>query len=222
MSDLNFNWVKENFETQENFVFFDIGCAILKHSSTSEMQKILPNGKYYAFEAANHWNDINGECDNKEYAKEAGINYYHCAVSDIDGEIDLIPSLTENGQRHPWSSSIFKMNDATSTKIYGNPYSVKSIRLETFCKENNVTPDFIHIDVEGAELKVFKNIGQYKPKFIWAETCTFQHYDTKITTKEFHKYMESIGYHIISYSNGNDTLYGLDGFKTTPYCSKFL
>ena len=215
MSEMNFNWVKENFENQENFVFFDIGCAILKDSPTSNMQKILTNGKYYAFEAANHWNDINGGIDNKEYAKEAGINYYHYAVSDIDGEINLIPSLTENGQQHLWSSSIFKMNDTTSTKIYGNPYSVKSIRLETFCKNENVTPDFIHIDVEGAELKVFKNIGQYKPKCIWAETCTFEHYDTKTTTKEFHKYMQSIGYYII-YSD-YDTLYCKNGFEFTPY-----
>ena len=217
MSDLNFNWVKQNFETQKDFVFFDIGCANLEASPSTEMMKHFPNAKYYAWEAANHWNDINAKCDNKEYAKKAGINYYHCAVSDIDGEVLINPSISQFGKSHPWSSSIFKMheNHSPAGKIYGNPYSVKSIRLETFCKENNLISDFIHIDVEGAEFKVFQNMGEYKPKCIWAETGVFDHYITGITTKEFYDYMKSIGYYIIH--SENDTLFCKNEFEFTPY-----
>lgn len=215
MSALNFDWVKENFKNQENFVFFDIGCTALFCSPSVEMKNRLPDGKYYAFEAANHWNDIKGECDNNQFVDDLGINYYHCAVCHIDGEVTLIPSISEYGNVHPWSSSIFKLNDTSSGKIYGEPYSVKSIRLETFCKENKVIPDFIHIDAEGSELKIVQNMGVYKPICIWAETNTFEHYATGTTKEEFNTYMQSIGYH--SLYDSYDTLYCQNGFEFTPY-----
>jgi hypothetical protein len=107
-------------------------------------------------------------------------------------------------------------------QVYGDPVTIDSIRLETFCKEHNITPDFIHIDVEGAELKVFQNIGEYKPKCIWAEIGAFQCYDSNTSVYEFNQLMTNMGYYMVygPPDNNSDALYCLSDFKITPYIPK--
>lgn len=218
MSFLNTPWIVENFGKKENFTFFEIGSAEIGiNSQVAKIKRLLPNGKYYAFEAANHWHE-----SNEIQAIEFGIEYFKYAICDIDGDILFHPSLTQNGEKHLLSSSIFNLDRSpgsnTFGKEYGDPYVVKGIRLETFCKNFNVSPDFIHIDVEGAELKVFQNIGEYKPKCIWTEIGAFKHYDTGTTFEEFNDYLEQLGYykaHVEDHQN--DALYCQVGFDITPY-----
>ena len=103
-------------------------------------------------------------------------------------------------------------------QIYGDPVTIDSLRLETFCKEHNVIPDFIHIDVEGAELKVFQNIGKYKPNCIWAEVGGFNCYDSNTSYEEFNQLMTDMGYYMVyGPPNVADALYCLTDFKITPY-----
>ena len=212
MSYLNLEWIKENFD-KDNFVFFEVGTAYI--DTSMKIRSLMPNATIYAFEAANHWHE-----SNEKAATENQIHYIKCAVSDIDGEILLHPSETQYGEPHPWSSSIFELyrgpNCFTHGKEYGEPYAVNSIRLETFCKEHNVCPDVIQIDVEGAELKVFQNIGEYKPKCVWAEVGAFGHYATGTSYEEFNSYMTSIGYRLV-FEGSYDSLYCLTDITTTPY-----
>lgn len=218
MSFLNTNWVIDNFSKKENFTFFEIGSAQLGNtSSIAKVKNSLPGGKYYAFEAASHWHE-----QNELNAIKLGIEYFKYAICDVDGDVLFHPSLTQNGEEHLWSSSIFNLDTNSNTfgKEYGEPYLVKAIRLETFCKNLNVFPDFIHIDVEGAELKVFQNIGEYKPKCIWTEIGAFKHYDTGTTFEEFNAYLEQLGYYkVFTESHQNDALYCQVGFDITPYTS---
>ena len=214
MSLLNLDWLVENFD-KESFTFFEIGLAGMGQSMSFELKKRIPKGKYYTFEAAEYWHDLN-----EEIALKHEINYYKYAVCDIDGEVLFYPSLTQNEQAHTLSSSIFELYKGpycnSFDKEYGEPYIVKSTRLETFCNDNNISPDFIHIDVEGAELKVFQNIGKYKPKCIWTEISGFAHYNTKTNIEEFNSYLESIGYYLVCVKEA-DALYCLKDFEITEY-----
>jgi FkbM family methyltransferase len=214
MSLLNLDWIVENFN-KESFTFFEIGLAGMGQSMSFELKKRIPNGKYYTFEAAEYWHDLNEQISLKHE-----INYYKYAVCDIDGEVLFYPSLTQNGQAHTLSSSIFELYKGPYCNLfdkeYGVPYIVKSTRLETFCNDNNISPDFIHIDVEGAELKVFQNIGKYKPKCIWTEISGFAHYNTKTNIEEFNSYLESIGYYLVCVKEA-DALYCLKDFEITAY-----
>jgi FkbM family methyltransferase len=216
--EINLDWIVENFN-KESFTFFEIGLAGIQQSMSFELKKRIPKGKYCTFEAAEYWHDLN-----EEIALKHKINYYKYAVCDIDGEVLFYPSLTQNGQVHTLSSSIFELYKGphcnTFGKEYGEPYMVNSIKLETFCRENNITPDFIHIDVEGAELKVLSNMGKYKPKCIWTEICGFAHYDTKTSIDEFNSFMESIGYYLVYVDpefTTADALYCLNEFEITSY-----
>jgi len=212
MSFFNFEWLKQNFD-KDNFVFFEIGTAYI--DTSIRVRSLFPTSEIYAFEAAVYWHE-----ENEELAAQHNIKYFRYAVCDRDGEILFYPSETQNGEIHVWSSSIFELRDAqdnnTFGKKYGKPYLVKSIRLDTFCNEHNVCPDMIHIDVEGAEFKVFQGIGPYRPKCVWAEVGTFGHYDTGIDYDDFNSLMESLGYYLLERFD-NDALYCLNGIIPTTY-----
>ena len=215
MTSLNLSWVKENFS--ETFTLFDIGAADMEVSKA--IRNIIPAANLYAFEAFNYWH-----ARNEEVALLERIHYYKGAVCDTDGSIIFHPCLTQHGYDHPFSGSIFKPLDSHvdfHQQVYGDPYAINCIRLETFCKEFNVTPDFIHIDVEGAEVKVFQNIGLYKPKCVWAEIGAFECYDTNTSFSAFNLLMTDMGYYMAYVpQDKNDALYCLTDFKITPYIPK--
>jgi FkbM family methyltransferase len=178
------------------------------------VKRTIPTAKLYGFEAFDYWH-----AGNEETAFKEDIHYFKGAVSDIDGTIMFNPSLTQHEKDHPFSGSIFKPLDhhlEFHQQVYGEPLLISSIRLETFCKEFNVTPDFIHIDTEGAEFKIFQNIGEYKPKCVWSEICGFQVYDTHTSFDDFDLLMTTLGYYKV-YSDNSDALYCQLGFEITPY-----
>ena len=211
MTELNLTWIKETFN-KENRVVFDIGAANMEVSKS--IRHMIPSAKLYAFEAFNFWHT-----ENENAALQLSINYFKVAVCDIDGTTIFHPCLTQHRKNHPFSGSIFRPMDFHTElheQVYSDPITIDSIRLETFCKEHNITPDFIHIDVEGAELKVFQNIGEYKPKCIWAETCAFGCYDTNITIDDLDSLLSELGYYKV-YQGNADTLYCQTAFEITPY-----
>lgn len=213
MTQLNLEWVQANFN-KENIIIFDIGAADMEISKT--IRHMIPTAKLYAFEAFDFWHERN-----EKTSAQLDINYFKVAVSDIDGTRIFHPCLTEHGRDYPYSGSIFRPMDFHTKfheQIYGDPVTIDSIRLETFCKEHNVTPDFIHIDVEGAELKVFQNIGEYKPKCIWAEVGEFSCYESNTSFEEFNQLMIDMGYYMVyGPPNGPDALYCLNDFQITSY-----
>jgi hypothetical protein len=56
MTNLNLNWVKENFN-KENLVVFDIGAADMEVSKM--IRQMIPAAKLYAFEAFDFWHERN-------------------------------------------------------------------------------------------------------------------------------------------------------------------
>jgi hypothetical protein len=102
---------------------------------------------------------------------------------------------------------------------WGNGYTVPSTTLEAFCTEHNVSPDFIHIDVQGAEHKVFSAIGNIRPSIVWAEISEFNMYDTGTTYDDFRTLLESLGYSE-KFKDSWDALYTLNGINVKEYESK--
>jgi len=211
MTVLNLDWVKENFN-KENLVVFDIGAADMEVSKI--IRHMIPTASLYAFEAFDYWHE-----ENEKTSLQLGIHYYKGAVSGIDGTVAFNPCLTEQGRNHPFSGSIFAPLSShvdAHQQVYGDQVTIHSIRLETFCEEHGVTPDFIHIDVEGAEVQVLANMGKHKPKCIWAETCAFSCYDTSVTCDDLDSLLTALGYYKV-YAGSADSLYCQIGFNITPY-----
>ncbi len=131
-------------------IFFDIGAHIGLYSLP--VSRVLKQGgMIYAFEPAER------NCD---------LFVKHLEYNDI-GNVRLIPSLV--GETTEDRASFYEDKDVdgmNSVVLPKNPHlytrtEKKQISLDDFCRENNVVPEVIKIDVEGAELNVLKGGHAY-------------------------------------------------------------
>lgn len=212
MSNFNTNWIKENFS--KDLTIFYIGAAGLNEVITFRNE--LPESNLHAFECSNYWIERHPIYT---LSKKFDINYHHFAISDTVGKINFYPCLQLKNQDWPVSSSIYEPTKRLHYLSFSEPIQVESNTLENFCLQHNVNPDFIHIDVQGAEFSVFSKMGICLPKAIWTEICEFDNYKTGVTYTKFKELMISLGYELF-YSDGPDELYKLKTFKCSNYVSK--
>jgi FkbM family methyltransferase len=126
---------------ESNSVVFDIGGHLGYFSCLSS--KLAPDGNVHVFE-------IDPKCynlieKNLKLNNISNVKINNYAVSDHNG-FEKIP-LLEN------PNAGLKMN--SNAKDY---VDVKAIQIDDYVSENNVVPNFIKIDVEGAELKVLNGM----------------------------------------------------------------
>ena len=122
----------------------DIGANIGYY--TIKFAKKYPKSIIHAFEPMNtsysflKKNILENNVETNTYC-------YNVALSESCGEIDFFVPPT-NGTN---ASIINVSGDINSKKVI-----TKTLTLDHWCKDQNVIPDFIKCDVEGAELLVFK------------------------------------------------------------------
>lgn len=169
------------------------------------------------------------------------IKCYPYALSDKNGFEKFYvssgqPDGTENDN---WnygnkSSSLFPPNPGykkLSWLKYNNIIEVECKTLYSFCKENNIKIiDFIHMDVQGAELKVLKGADNFirQVKVIWLEVENVPIYLEQPLKKDIETFMKVIHFKkIIDTANNKDSgdqLYiNLDFFKRyAPFILKIV
>jgi FkbM family methyltransferase len=209
MSDINLQWLTDNFSNRP-IVIYDIGCADIVGDSQS-FKLTFPQAEIYAFECSHYWKE-----HNTLHASNMGIHYHHIAIADHCNGVTFYPSDKNYEQEWPWSGSIYSpdSNLVNVGLTFGEAYTVPSTTLNEFCKEHP-TPNFIHIDAQGAEYSIFKDMEVY-PEAIWAEIGAFHLYDTSITCEQFNDMMLSKGY-IQKYIDHNDALYVYNDTNFTEY-----
>jgi len=135
----------------------DIGSWHLGQSI--EFLDLLPDTKVYAFEA----NPKNYEECGNSYSRLQGyfknnLKVYNTALNDTPGKINFYPVISEN----EGASSKYKFMQGHTEKYFNkswiqNEIEVDATTLDIWSKENNINKvDIIWIDVQGAELDVFK------------------------------------------------------------------
>lgn len=197
MSSFNLNWIKQCGIDNGKLTIFDIGAH--NFSDSINFKQSFPKSTVYAFEA----DKINVDKYGKN-ATDFGVNVVNLALSDSDGEATFYNSETMNGSEWTCSGSLMKpvtkngTNEGTHAGLLYNieGYKVKTAKLETYCTENNLNPNVLHIDVQGAEKYVMSAIGKFRPEIIFAETCEFDVYETNTSLQEFDALMNSLGYEI--------------------------
>ena len=196
MSSFNHNWIDQYVSNKNELVIFDIGAFDFKDSITFKNK--FPIARVYAFEA-----DESNIQKYARFAENAGVNVFNIAISNKNGETTFYNSETLYTGTWTSSGSILKPNTrANSNEGIHHPglrfnttgYSVKCKTLETFCNENNITPNVLHIDVQGAEKLVMSALGNYRPEIVFAETCEFDTYQSNTNIQEFDQLMNDLGY----------------------------
>jgi FkbM family methyltransferase len=174
MTTFNTSWIGKFVERPS--VIFDVGA--FDCTDALRFKQAFPRSQVVAFEACP---DNYVTIDLPKMA-QLGVEVHHLAVCEQDGETDFY-SNTDSGQPG-MSGSILIPTEKLKTEHthlrFLSGRKVKSTRLDTFCHQHEIhCPDVLHIDVQGAELKVLQGLGDLRPKMIYLEineTREFNHY----------------------------------------------
>ena len=96
----------------------------------------------------------------------------------------LLSPSEELKKHHPWLK-------------FNSQIDVKTQRMDSFCEERKIdSVDFIHMDVQGAELQVLAGAGGLlnEIKAIWLEVENVELYQSQPLKKEVEKFMHSHGF----------------------------
>jgi FkbM family methyltransferase len=109
-----------------------------------------------------------------------------------------------------------KHKEVSAFIIFDRTVTVETITLDKFCKENNIRSiDFIHMDVQGAELRVLQGALNSLRfiKAIWLEVSTIELYKDQPLAGDIETFMSDNGFAMV-----RDCLYGISGERL--YISK--
>lgn len=132
----------------ENDIFFDLG-ANYGYYSLLASKLVGPQGKVFSFEP---------DPENFIFLKKnkrGNISILNKAVADLNGVVDFYKKRLSKDKMN----STIDIENLPRISSKDEPYkkiTVESITLDNFCSKNGIYPDFIKIDVEGAEEKVLK------------------------------------------------------------------
>jgi len=200
---------------------FDIGAhkgGYLYHF----VNKVGRSGKVYAFEPQTVL--YNYLVRMKAAFKWDNVIIDHKALSDINGAASLYIPANHGRPSSPGASIV-------SSENFGD-YKTEEITTETldsYCLKNDIKPDFLKIDVEGNELKVFKGgmavLSKYRPKILFE--CEERHIGKEKVLETF-QFLESLGYkgkfikgaEIVPLDTFDFILHQTAGRE--PYCNNFI
>lgn len=112
-------------------------------------------------------------------------------VSNTNGEIDFfIEELTGQNNTLLKNFQRFQQNQESAyVQVDYQQVIVESIRLDDFIEQSGYQPDFIKIDVEGAELSVLESAEQYLKKHQPGMMV-----EVNVKIKEVFDYLQDLGY----------------------------
>jgi FkbM family methyltransferase len=129
-------------------IFFDIGANIGYYSLLAS-KLIAENGKVFSFEPDPDILKI------LQKNKRDNITIVDKVISDVEGRVDFY-SRKNIGEKAISTINLENFQSTSLSKIEYIKIKSESTTLDSFCFLNNIFPDFIKIDVEGAEEKVIK------------------------------------------------------------------
>lgn len=222
------------FNKKERLTIFDIGGC--EGEESIRYSKLFPFSNIYIFEPL----PLNQELILKNISKYQAINVKLVpnAVSDKDemSEFYVSSGHPENMQNDEnWnfgnkSSSLLKPdeNNMIEWLKFKQKIKVQSIRLKNFLKETKINVvDFVHMDVQGAELKVLKGAKEYlgQIKAIWLEVSEIELYKKQPLRLDIEVFMERKGFFLLKSEFNNkfgDQLYvNKKYFKIITILNKF-
>lgn len=156
-------FVSQKFKNKNDVkVIFDIGAC---HALESvEFAKRFKDARIFTFEA----NPVSYEVCLKNTQDYPSITVINQAVNDFDGKCKFYPmdkdkTITTWEDGNQGASSLYKSNGSYDhiEKYVQYEIEVPCTRLDTFCEKNNIDQvDIIWMDLQGAELKALKSLGE--------------------------------------------------------------
>jgi len=189
------------FNKTELLEVFDVGAC--EGFDSIKYQIKFPNSRIHLFEPLKK--NIDLAKDNFEEFKIKNYIINEEAISDEIGfqEFFISSGHPENAENYEdWdygnkSSSLLKPEKVSKTHPwlkFEEIINVKTNTLELYCQKNNIKDiDILHLDVQGAELKVLKGAKNYidNIKLIWLEVEQIELYKDQPLKKEIEDFLNS-------------------------------
>lgn len=198
--------ILELFNINDKLVIFDIGAC--EGLSSVRYLSIFKNATVYAFEPLP--NNYKKVLKNKNKYNLKNLNVFELGLSSKNGEAFFYVSsgkppnkdkpLDNSSEFGNKSSSLYKPN---KTKVvhpwleFKETITIRTQTLESFSNEKNIKSiDFIHMDVQGAELMVLEGANNYidKIKSIWLEVEKIELYEKQALKKDIENFLHKNGF----------------------------
>jgi FkbM family methyltransferase len=194
------------FKKDESLIIFDIGAC--EGESSIQYSRLFPKAKIYAFEPLPA--NIQLIRDNFKKYNIENATYLNKALSSQNGHAEFYVSSgqPENVLETDWdfgnkSSSLLapeKDLEKFGFLHFDKKIQVETLTLKTFCNSNNIKSiDFIHMDVQGAELMVLEGAGDFiaSVKAIWLEVSKLHFYKDQPLENDIRDFMASNNFILI-------------------------
>jgi FkbM family methyltransferase len=154
------------------------------------LKQVGDKGKVFAFEPQSNLYEYIKKI--KALFRWDNVTIEHLALSDTAGAVTLyIPTNKVKKASSPGATIVEHIDHSN----FGATENVLTETLDAYCTRHNVKPDFLKIDVEGNELKIFmggiETLKKYKPKIIVEIEARHVGQEKVLETFEF---MKSLGY----------------------------
>jgi FkbM family methyltransferase len=191
------------FDQNSKLTIFDIGACEAEDSI--RYSNLFPESIVYAFEPlpANYQKCLL----NIQKYKKQNIKIFNLALANQVGESNFYVSSgrPEGTENENWdygnkSSSIFPPNIENQNHEwlkFEEQIVINTDKIYNFCSEHAIESiDFIHMDVQGAELEVLQGADDIikNIKAIWLEVESIQLYEDQPIKEDIEKYMKSNGF----------------------------
>lgn len=154
------------------------------------LKKVGDQGKVYAFEP--QFNLYTYLVRMKKLFKWDNATIEHLALSNTIGEVTLYIPTNKVSKGSSPGATLIEHQERSDFKVNE---TVKVDTLDSYCMRNDLSPDFLKIDVEGNELNIFKGgtgvLKKYKPKIL--VEIEKRHIGPE-QVYETIKFLESLGY----------------------------
>jgi len=222
-------WLQRFYNRNDSLTIFDIGAC--EGEESIRYAKLFPSSRIFSFEPLK-----NNHAVASGNLSRFGIDTAHLfnvALGDEDGVRDIYVSSgqPDNLAASPeWnygnkSSSLLapsaEIAESYSWLKFDQKESVAVRRLDTFCDEQGIDRiDFLHMDVQGCELKVLDGAGGMVSKIdlVWMEVADKQFYEGQPVKREVFTYMKNIGF-VLLFENREGS-YSDQLYASTSFYSK--
>lgn len=211
------------YDKNDDLIIFDIGAC--EGESSIFYAEHFPNAKLYTFEPV----PSNFELVKKNTAPYPAIHPFQIALSNQNGTATFhvssgTPTSIDKDDTADYgnkSSSLLSPELHTTTHQwlkFENKIEVQTQILSDFCKEKEISKiDFIHIDVQGAELMVFEGANKFIQNIdcIWTEVEEVKLYKGQPLKADVEKFMYEHGFFkVLDTTNGQagDQFYAKKAF----------
>jgi len=194
------------FKKNDKIIIFDIGGC--EGEDSIRYSIIFPSSQIFVFEPLP--NNQKLIVENIDKYKASNIKLIPSAVSDLDGFLEFHVSSGDpehESDKLDWdfgnkSSSLLppeKLNNPSWLK-FRKKIDVETITLNSFLLTNKIEEvDFVHMDVQGAELKVLMGAKDYinKIKAVWLEVADIELYKGQPLRVDIQNFMTKNGFYLV-------------------------